>query len=127
MRKALIFILLAALLAGLCACGGKQKNKDMKAELAGKTFVYEKEGFGGEFTITLNEDGTYSFYEGLLSSYMGTGNWTVSDGILTMTETGGYDFTFRFSVQNGALAYLSEGSSAFPYVTVENGGRFIPR
>ena len=37
MRKALIFILLAALLAGLCACGGKQEKTDMKAELAGKT------------------------------------------------------------------------------------------
>ena len=31
--------------------------------LAG-VYVYEKTGFGGEFTITLNSDGTFQYYEG---------------------------------------------------------------
>ena len=42
-----------------------------------------------------------------------------------MTETGGYDLVFRFSVREDALVYLSEGSSGFPCTTVENGDEFV--
>ena len=34
-----------------------------------RVLVLEKEGFGGDFTLTLNPDGSYTFYEGTLSSY----------------------------------------------------------
>ena len=47
-------------------------SKTITAEdLAGKTYEYEKEGFGGNFTIQLKEDGTFTYYEGGLSSYIG--------------------------------------------------------
>ena len=55
------------------------------AALAG-TYKYEGEGFGGDFTITLNADGTYEFYEGPLSSYMGMGTWYAADDVIHMAE-----------------------------------------
>jgi len=114
----------------LCACSKAKSgdNTEMKAALGGKTFVWEKEGFGGDFTITLNEDGTYQYYVGFLSSYIGFGNWSVENGMLTMTENKelcGYDDIFHFSVGNDELTFVSEESSKFMYVTVEDGDRFL--
>ena len=43
--------------------------KEAMALIAG-SYRYEKEGFGGDFVITLKADGTYTFYEGYLSSYI---------------------------------------------------------
>ncbi len=105
--------------------GSDKTMKNEIGEIGRNTYVWEKEGFGGDFTITLQNDGTYSYYAGMLSSYIGSGKWTVNDGILTMTETTGYDRTFRFSVKDDALVFISEGSDKFMYVTVENGDRFI--
>ncbi|MBQ3842862.1 MAG: hypothetical protein II820_09245 [Ruminiclostridium sp.] len=115
--------LLAAAL--LCSCADTAGTK--ADTIAGKTFVWEKEGFGGDFTITLNEDGTYGYYEGFLSSYIGAGKWTEENGRLTLTETSGYDFVFRFDVKDGELVYVSDGSDGFIYTKVENGDRFIPQ
>ncbi len=92
---------------------------------AGKTYVWEKEGFGGDFTITLDEDGKYTYYVGYLSSYIGMGEWKIEDGVLTLTENSGYDLTFRFRVGDGELVYIKEGSSEFMHVTVEDGDRFV--
>ena len=101
-------------------------QEEMNAQnLYGRTFVWEKGGFGGDFTITLNEDGTYEYYAGYLSSYIGQGNWTVTGSELTMTETSGYDLTFHFTIKEDELIYIAEGSSKFAYVTVEDGDRFI--
>ncbi len=93
--------------------------------LGGKTFIREKGGFGGDFTITLREDGTYEYYEGPLSSYIGTGTWSIRDGILTMKEMGGYCFIFRFDVKDDELVFRLEDSSSFLYMTVEDGDRFV--
>lgn len=43
-----------------------------------KTYINEKEGVGGSFTIHINDDGTFSYYEGLLSNYLGIGVWFFS-------------------------------------------------
>ena len=67
-------------------------HQPAEIDVAGKTFVWEKEGAGGDFTITLNEDGTYEYYVGFLSSYIGSGNWTVEGSELTMTEKTGFDW-----------------------------------
>ena len=55
------------------------------------------------------------------------GTWTVEDGMLILTEQGGYDFVYRFTVQDGALVYRTAGSSAFIYVKAADGDRFLPR
>ena len=90
-----------------------------------KRYVWEKEGCGGDFTISIFEDGTYEYYEGYLSSYIGSGTWDITDGILTLQENSGYDFIFRFSIVDGNLVFISEGSSRFIYTDVENGDLFI--
>lgn len=91
------------------------------------TYRYEGEGFGGDFTITLNADGTYTFSEGLLSSYLGMGTWNTYYNAVYMTENEetGYDLEFMFGVEDGALAYVAMGSDEFIYVKVPDGARFV--
>ena len=125
MKRIVICILALGMLAGF-ACA-KKTDDALRKTVAGKTFVRENGGFGGDFTITLREDGSYEYYEGFLSSYIGMGMWTVEDGMLILTEQGGYDFVYRFTVQVGALVYRTAGSSAFIYVKAADGDRFLPR
>lgn len=125
MKRIVICILALGMLAGL-ACA-KKTDDALRKTVAGKTFVRENGGFGGDFTITLREDGSYEYYEGFLSSYIGTGTWTIEDGVLILTEQGGWDFVYRFTVQDGALVYRAAGSSAFIYVKAADGDRFLPR
>ena len=125
MKRIGIVVLALGLFLGLFACGSGRWGRQSDSELGGRTFVWEKEGFGGDFTITLNKDGTYEYYTGYLSSYIGNGNWTVDNGILILTETGGYDMVFRFRVQPEGLVFQSKGSDAFMSVRVEDGDRFL--
>jgi len=92
-------------------------------DLSGKVFVYEKEGFGGKFTISLHEDGTFGYYEGMLSSHIGMGSWTVEGDTLTLREDT-FSRVFRFRIQEGVLSYIKEKSSPFTYVQLEDGARF---
>ncbi len=93
--------------------------------LAG-AYQYEGEGIGGDFTITLNADGTYTFYEGPLSSYRGAGTWDVYENAVYLTEgEGGFELSFLFGAEENALVYLAAGSDAFVYVKVQDEERFI--
>ena len=79
----------------------------------------------GPIREELNADGTYTFYEGALSSYMGSGTWQVYDNAVYMTEgEGGFDLSFMFGAEENALVYLAAGSDAFPYVKVKDEERF---
>lgn len=104
---------------------GKQ-DRDIFNRAAGKTYKWEKGGFPSDFSITLNPDGTYTYYEGVLSSYIGMGNWSVKNGIITLKESTGYDFVFHFYLHDGDLVFMAEDSSQFIYVKAEDGDRFIP-
>lgn len=121
----IIICILALCMAFSLACG--KTDGALRDALAGKTYVWEKEGCGGEFTIALNADGTYQYYEGFLSSYIGLGEWTVEDGAVILTEQGGQDSVYRFAVKDGALVYLADGSDGFLYVDVMDGDRFAPQ
>lgn len=123
-------ICIAAMLtaAGLSACG----NADNPAEtLADKTYFYEKEGFGGDFTIALNSDGSFQYYEGGLSSYLGTGKWSVSGNILALEETNtpkinkdAPNFVNYFEIDGESLRFIEKDSSNFTYVTVKDSEAF---
>lgn len=89
-----------------------------------RIYEWEKGGSGSAFQIILFGDGRYSYYTGMLSSYMGYGTWEESDGILTLRENTGYPFVFRFYMEETALRYIAEGSSGFMYVSVKDGDRF---
>lgn len=104
--------------------GPEATETESNDKIGGRVYVWEKEGAGGDFTIVLLNDGTYSYYAGPVSSYIGMGKWTVEDGILTMNEIS-YGFMFRFSVKNDELVFISEGSNSFSYVNVEDGDRFL--
>lgn len=92
-----------------------------------KTFVHEKDGFGGEFTIQINDDGTFGCYEGLLSSYIGIGSWILDNDILVLSDDDGIGYLLvnRFEVKDGDLVFLSEDSSNFLYVNVADGEHFV--
>lgn len=87
------------------------------------TYSRINEGFSGldEFSITLNQDGTFSYYETMISSYFGLGNYTFEDGIVTLHDG---DKTFRFRYFLGGLQYIAEGSDEFTYIKLADGEMF---
>ena len=104
-------------------------------------YVYDGEGAGGDFTITLSESGRFQYYEGMLSSYIGMGHWTLEGGILTLTDDDGVGriidnedgttsfeetqgFVNRFKKEDGKLIFIAEGSDNFLYVKLEDGAEF---
>ncbi len=118
-----LFALMLSLLLMLFFCGCSDGAG--KTQIAGKTFCYEREGFGGEFSITLNDDGTMSYYEGGWSSYMGMGTWTQVDDIVILTDEV-YPFCNRFQVQDGSLVFLERESTNFMYLQLKDGDCFFP-
>lgn len=73
----------------------------------------------------MNADGTYTFYEGYLSSYLGGGSWDIYYNAIYMTEENGLDLKFMFGVEDGTLTYIKMNSDDFPYVKVADGERFV--
>ena len=109
-------------------------------DIVDKVYVYEKEGFGGgSFTIQIKADGTFTYYEGMLSSHIGSGEWSYSDGMLTLfekmyrlNETGKVEQvtkSYSFVVEKDTLIFVDNGLELglgnFLYVTVKHGEKFI--
>ncbi len=111
----------------LQGCG---EQASQQVDVAGRVYTYTGETFGGmdfdSFTISINEDGTYSYYESMLSSYIGFGKWSVEGDILTLTEDDkiGYPFVYYFKIDGEDILYIEEGSSNFIYTDVKDGERF---
>lgn len=128
MKRIILSVLIIACLFSCAACG-RANSEDIEDIIVNRTFIYEKEGFGGDFTIKINEDGTFSYYEGGFSSYIGFGSWTLDDGILVLSDDDdmGYPFVNRFEVKDGDLVFISEASSNFLYVKVADGERFASK
>ena len=95
-------------------------------DIAGKTYVYENEGIMGNFTITLYEDGTFTYYEGNASSNFGMGTWQLNGSIMTLAddEGVGYPLVNKFIMDGDDLIFTEQGSSNFIYVKVKDGERF---
>lgn len=121
MKRIFAALLCLIMLLSLCACA-----KEKSIDLSDKMYTYEKDGFGSSFTITFEKGGTYTYYEGFLSSYIGCGKWEVSGNRLTMTENEeiGYPFVFYFDIDGDDLVFDAENSSQFIYVHVADGERF---
>ena len=98
----------------------------ISTDIAGKTYVYENEGSMGNFTITLYDDGTFTYYEGLASSYFGVGSWQMDGSIVTLTddEELGFPLINKFIMDGDDLVFTEQDSSNFIYVKVEEGERF---
>ncbi len=122
MKKFFALGLALVLALTLAGCESAPANR-----VAGKTYVYEQDGFGGDFTITINNDGTYQYYEGLFSSYFGSGFWQLDGDVLTLSDDAeiGYGLVNYFRADGNALVFQEENSSNFIYVTVSDGERFL--
>lgn len=108
----------------LVGCGSK--TSILKDSIAGKTFVYEEEGNGSDFTITINEDGTFDYYEGVLSSYLGHGEWKIDDSTLILIDKQSeYEVINQFEIENNHLIWVEDSSDNFIYVKVKDGDKFI--
>lgn len=123
MKKFLVLISVFAMVLLCSCCSAKKEESVSTQDILGKTYVYEKDGAGGAFTITVEEDGTFTYYAGFLSSYIGHGAWTLEGDRLTLKDVS-YDIVNHFEVKKDRLVYLSEGSSGFMYVDVSDGDVF---
>lgn len=128
MKKFSTCLIMIAFIFVLISCGQQKREKeDLQDMTAHRTYLYEKEGCGGAFAIHINDDGTFTYYEGYASSYIGMGNWVLDDDILVLSddsESNMYAFVNRFKVDGSDLVFLSEGSTNFLYVKVGDGERF---
>ncbi len=102
-------------------------QREKQAIIAGD-YRYEGEGFGGDFILTLNADGTYTYSEGPLSSEVGAGSWDVYDNVVYLTdENEESDRDFQFGIEENALVYLAGGSAPFTHIKVQDSERFRRR
>ena len=106
-------VLVAALFLASCSSDDVQTDS---------TYVYDGEGFGGAFTISINEDGSFSYYEGILSSYIGHGEWEIEHKILTISDGVSSN---KFKMRGNELVFVEEGSTNFMFVKLKDGDRFI--
>ncbi|MCI7474506.1 MAG: M56 family metallopeptidase [Clostridiales bacterium] len=87
-------------------------------------YLYEGDGFGGDFTISLRADGSFTYYEGHLSSYIGAGQWSVSGDVLTLEDKTGVSKVNHFRIEGNDLIFQANGSTNFIYVKVADGAVF---
>ena len=124
MKKIASFLAIVLSLMLFAACGQTEPTYTAE-DVAGKIYTYEKSGFGGPFTINIFEDGTFQYYVGYLSSYIGMGEWSVEDGVLILNDNTGLDYENRFRIGENELIFIGKGSTNFMYLTVEDGDRFL--
>ena len=106
---------------------GESASQITREELYGE-YICEEPGFGGLFTLTLQEDGKFTYYEGALSSYIGYGAWDYSENKLTLKDIGyNEEWDIFFTVENGHLIYDKEPSHTFIYTDLADGTRFISK
>ncbi len=153
MKKVVAFVMVLTLFISMSACNGaRDDNKQSQTQenqqasyipiddIVDKVYVYEKEGCGGDFTIEIKSDGTFTYYEGMLSSHMGNGEWSYSEGMLTLFEkmyrfNESYDgmeqvtHSYSFLVGKDTLIFvdkgLDKGLGNFLYVKVKDGEKFF--
>jgi hypothetical protein len=93
-------------------------------DVTGKTFIYEGEGLqGDDFTITFNEDSTFSYSEGTASSHAGFGTWSIEGNVITLTENDP-EMQNSFEINDHQLTWLEKDSDNFIYVQLTDGAVF---
>lgn len=92
---------------------------------------------GNDFSISLAEDGSFSYYESPIGSHIGLGNYTFENGIVTLTETrqtislenpeewSTKTVSFRFRYTGNSLIYLADTSDQFIYINLPDQAEFV--
>ena len=128
---AIAAVLLAAL-AAACAFGqgGETDPGDPQLPWAegadSLRYVRDKGGFYDEFAIRLHKDGTFSYYEGGLSSFIGMGTWTQEGDVIRLADerNEAHLMYHYFTLEEDALIFQAGESDRFLYVDVADGDRF---
>lgn len=78
-------------------------------------------------TLTVTGDGRFSMMFSPISSYLGTGSYTVKDNKLTLnTDNGKFFYTFFIEDGGNALAFDEENSSKMTWFSeMKNGTRLV--
>ena len=125
MKCKTVMLSLAALFASVLMLQGC--TADYSLAVAGKTYVYMIEPESGlesdRFMISLNGDGTFTYHETLISSYLGIGDWSVEGDVLTLTDDY-FGLKNLFRIDGGDLIFIEDGSTNFLSVKVSDGDRF---
>ena len=138
MKRALALLLaMLAVLSLLVSCDSK-KAEETASDTVTAFDAEEIYGFycrmndNGQdsFSITLYEDGTYTYYETMISSHIGHGTYTVDRNLITLednnipTLSGSSKHTYRFEYRNGKLFFLAAESDQFMYIHLPDGAEF---
>lgn len=91
--------------------------------ICGKTYVYDKEGFGSDFTISFYENNKFHYSEGGLSSYIGYGIWEIKNKIITLHDVD-MPFCNNFILKGNKLVWQEKNSSNFLYLKISDGDTF---
>ena len=93
--------------------------------------TYAREnGFRNEFTITLSEDGSFTYYESMISSHIGMGKYEIDGDVVILTDETipGYEDTltcvYKFRYEDGRLIFLADESDKFMYTDLPDGAVF---
>ena len=80
-----------------------------------------------DFSITLEPDGRYSWYETPISSFIGTGHYTINDNILTMNDDEGFGRApvHRFRMNGDRLFFMERDSDNFHMVRLQDNAEFV--
>jgi hypothetical protein len=99
-------------------------NRNVFEDVIGKTFIYEGEGLqGDDFTITFDEY-TFSYSEGIASSHLGFGTWSIEGNMITLTESDP-EIKNNFEIGDDQLIWLEKDSDNFTYVKLTDGEAFL--
>ena len=113
-------VIIAILSLALVACAKESYS------FTGKTYIYTSLINDGSFTITINENGTYQY--SVPSYHVNiTGEWEYENDILSLIEPTEDEYYMRhnFRIDGENLAYVAEGSSGFPFATINDGDLFV--
>ncbi|MBO7530230.1 MAG: peptidoglycan DD-metalloendopeptidase family protein [Lachnospiraceae bacterium] len=81
-----------------------------------------------DFYISFSPDGTYTWYETPISSFIGSGTYSIDDGVITMTDDvnmTGIERVNIFTISGESIYYAAEGSDNFNLVTLADQDRFV--
>lgn len=131
-HKGVIIICVLAVLAIVTALGAGSIRKILFGEPASiyGTYVRENKNDILPFSITLNEDGSYQYFECGISSHIGMGGYTFKDDTVTLVDgnipgvNGSLTRTYKFRFENGKLVFLAEESDDFMYIKLPDGAEF---
>lgn len=131
-HKGVIIICVLTVLAIVTALGAGSIHKILFGEPASiyGTYVRENKNDILPFSITLNEDGSYQYFECGISSHIGMGGYTFKDDTVTLVDgnipgvNGSLTCTYKFRFENGKLVFLAEESDDFMYIKLPDGAEF---